>query len=83
MIGSDTKFDYFTLSTVYSTGIFNKEIKYLYQYIDLPADIEPTADPLIIPKVITESTPTNIILGVFDSQGTPVDPTSNKLKWIS
>jgi hypothetical protein len=75
------KFTYATISTVYSTGIFDPSIKYIYKYIDLPADE-------ILPPVVTppepeevDDRPERIILGVFGKNGNPIDPLSKIEYW--
>jgi hypothetical protein len=63
------KFTYVTVSTIYSTGIFDPTKDYFYKYIDLPADE-------ILPPVVTppepeevDDRPERIILGVFGKNG--------------
>lgn len=74
------------VSTVYSTGEFNPNVDYNYNYIDLPADegltdqnsdldLDEETDPYKKYK------PKTIILGIFDSRGTPLNPLS-KVKAI-
>lgn len=74
------------VSTVYSTGVFIPQLEYKYTYIDLPDDTEPidqsvdfdlndNGDPFDAFK------PKNIIFGIFDSKGVPLDP-NTKLKSI-
>ncbi len=69
------------VSTVYSTGVFRPEVNYKYTYIDLPPekeepeeevdlDLQDNGDPYEGFK------PKTIILGIFDSQGNPLDPNS-------
>ena len=77
---------YEILSTVYSTGNFIPEIEYKYTYIDLPPYQEPNdidvdlgldddGDPY------KKFKPKNLIFGIFDSKGVPLDPT-RKLKSV-
>lgn len=77
---------YEVISTVYSTGFFIPGIEYKYTYIDLPADTEPNdidvdlgldddGDPY------KKFKPKNIIFGIFDSSGAPLDP-NRKLKSV-
>jgi hypothetical protein len=81
-IGEDTKFDYITISTVYSTGVFKDDVKYNYRYIDIEEEPEPTIDPNES-VVESDKRPDVIILGVFDSSGSSVDPNQYKLSWIT
>jgi len=80
-IGGDTKFDYVTISSVYSTGIFKSDVNYQYQYIDIQEDPEPRKDPIEIDPEV-DKRPNIIILGVFDNKGKPVNPNDEKLSWI-
>lgn len=81
-ISGDTKFDYVTISTIYSTGIFKQDINYNYTFIDINEEDEPQKDPLTTEENISDQRPTNIILGVFDNNGKPVNPKDNRIKWI-
>ena len=74
-------FTYVTISTVYSTGIFDPTKDYFYRYIDLPADE-------ILPPVVTppepeevDDRPERIILGIFGKNGNPIDPLSKIEYW--
>jgi hypothetical protein len=73
------------IDVVYSNGIYDPKIDYLYTYIDLPAD-----DSAGGKKADTEEDeedpydkykPKRIILGIFDSKGVPMNPNS-KIKTI-
>jgi hypothetical protein len=66
------------VSTVYSTGVFKPDIEYKYIYIDLPPEKEK-------PEEVTDLNledddpynkykPERIILGIFRSDGTPLNP---------
>jgi hypothetical protein len=75
------KFTYATISTIYSTGIFDPTKDYKYKYIDLPADE-------VLPPVVTppepeevDDRPERIILGVFGKNGNPIDPLSKIEYW--
>lgn len=87
-ISGETKFDYVTISSVYSTGVFKNDVRYNYQYIDILEEDEPIKGPVdnsVVNselKMINDSLPNNIILGVFDISGNPVNPDSKKLSWI-
>ena len=78
-IGGEYAYDYVTVSTVYSTGQFDENVKYNYTYIDLPADPE-------LPPVVTATAseinkkPERIIFGIYDSSGTPINP-KDKLQY--
>ena len=73
--------DWQIISTVYSTGQFDPTVEYNYKYIDLPADDDLTNETSDLN--LDEETdpykkykPKTIILGIFDSKGTPLNPTS-------
>lgn len=82
-IGGDTKFDFVTISTIYSTGIFKNNVGYNYKYIDIQEDPDPTKDPLDTTQNEIDKRPNVIILGVFDDKGNPVNPNSTKLSWLT
>ena len=74
-------------STVYSTGIFDPGVDYLYSYVYLPDDEIPEEEPF----VPTEEPPINpydkykpekIILGLFRHNGIPMNP-KEKLKTVT
>jgi len=74
-------FTYVTISTIYSTGIFEPTENYIYKYIDIDSDQE-------LPefKTPTESTeidysPDRIVLGIFNKNGTAIDPNSKVQYW--
>jgi len=74
-------FTYVTVSTIYSTGIFKPTENYFYKYIDIEADQE-------LPEFITppedldiDNSPDKIILGIFNKNGTPIDPNSKLQYW--
>ena len=74
-------------STVYSTGIFDPAVDYLYSYVYLPEDetleeepFTPTEEPPINPY--DKYKPEKIILGVFRHNGIPMNP-KEKLKTIT
>ena len=68
------------VDVIYSTGMYDPKIEYIYTYVDLPADDnikgkkadeEPDdEDPYDKYK------PDRIIFGIFDSSGAPLDPMS-------
>jgi hypothetical protein len=66
------------VDVVYSTGMYDPKIDYLYTYIDLPADdgLEgKQADDEAEPEDPYEKyKPKRIILGIFDSKGVPLNP---------
>jgi hypothetical protein len=77
---NNIQFTYVTISTIYSTGVFDEKADYLYKYIDIEAD-----EPL--PEVVTppeppepDLRPERIIFGIFKNDGTPMDP-SEKIKY--
>ena len=68
------------LSTVYSTGLFDPSVDYLYSYNILPPD-EEVANNLAIDNTNNEPDnpydkykPKKILLGIFKSDGTPLNP---------
>ena len=78
------EFVFATISTIYSTGIFNPEINYRYQYIDLPDDLEPEEEktPLVDEdEERNKDLPDRIILGIFDKNGIPFNPTDKIKYW--
>lgn len=73
---SDSRWE--VLSTVYSTGVFIPSVQYKYTYIDLPeqkAKPEETAElNLEDDDPYNKYKPERIILGIFRSDGTPLNP---------
>lgn len=67
------------VSTVYSTGIYNPNLEYDYQYINLPAD-ETTPDVPIDDIDLSNGDPfekfkpKSIIFGIYNSKGESIDP---------
>ncbi len=74
------------VSAVYSTGVYIPGIDYQYTYIDLPPDEKlPDANVdlnLEDDDIYDKYKPEKIILGVFKSDGTPLDP-NELLKTVS
>lgn len=74
------------VSAVYSTGTFIPGINYKYTYIDLPPSSELPEEQsdlnLEDDDPYNKYKPEKIILGIFKSDGTPLDP-SEKIKTIS
>jgi len=72
------------ISEVYSNGYFDPNIKYDYTYIDLTED-EVAIPEAIEPEVTVDDDlkdkPNNIILGVYDSNGNPIDPVGD-MAWV-
>ena len=67
------------ISTVYSTGVFIPQIEYKYKYIDLPAYEKPKDAPVDLGldddgDPYSKYKPKNIIFGIFDSKGIPLNP---------
>ena len=67
------------ISTVYSTGVFIPQIEYKYKYIDLPAYEKPKDAPVDLGldddgDPYSKYKPKNIIFGIFDSKGVPLNP---------
>lgn len=75
------RYIYATVSTVYSTGQFDKNVKYEYHYIDIEDDIDPIDSPLDPEPIIEDLSPDRIILGFFDSTGSTIDPKSKIKFW--
>ena len=72
------------LSTVYSTGVFEPNVDYIYTYINLPGDEPlPEVDPVQIDDTdpYDNYKPKSIIFGIYNSKGEVVDP-SEYLKTI-
>ena len=74
-------FTYATISTIYSTGIFDPNVNYTYKYVDIDSDQE-------LPEFITppeepeiDYTPDRIVLGIFNKNGTAIDPNSKVQYW--
>lgn len=66
------------VSTVYSTGVFKSDVEYKYIYVDLPPDKE-TPEELSDLNLEDDDPygkykPEKIILGVFKSNGSPLNP---------
>ena len=77
------------VSTSYSTGDFDPSVEYIYSYVYLPEDEQPGDAPYQeeAPTTLDENPydkykPKRIILGVFKSDGTPLNP-KEKLKTVS
>jgi hypothetical protein len=67
------------VSTVYSTGVFIPGVNYNYKYIDLPDPKKISDDPVDLGldddgDPYSNYKPNNIILGIFDSKGVPLNP---------
>jgi hypothetical protein len=67
------------ISTVYSTGVFIPQLSYKYKYIDLPAYEDPKDAPVDLGldddgDPYSKYKPQNIIFGIFDSMGVPLNP---------
>ena len=79
-VGGDYTYDYVTVSVAYSTGAFDKNVNYVYKYIDIPDEREPS--PIVSATQSPESNlkPERIIFGIFDSSGSPINP-KDKLKY--
>lgn len=74
------------ISTIYSTGQFDPSVEYNYEYINLPSDeeIKPENSDLNLNEETDpykKYKPKTIILGIFDSKGSPLNPLS-KVKSI-
>lgn len=67
------------ISTVYSTGAFVPGANYNYKYIDLPAYKDPKEEDVDLGleddgDPYSKFKPKNIIFGIFDSKGIPLNP---------
>jgi hypothetical protein len=66
------------VSTVYSTGVFKPDVEYKYIYVDLPAEKEKPEEVsdlnLEDDDPYNKYKPEKIILGIFRSDGTPLNP---------
>lgn len=70
------------VSVKYSTGLYDPNVDYLYEYINLPTDPEKQPDvPEDDKDPYDKYKPKRIIFGIFDSKGVPLDP-NTKLKTI-
>lgn len=77
----DLNFTYVTISTVYSTGVFQSNTDYLYKYVDIGSDeklpeFETPPEP---PE--PDLRPNRIILGIYKSDGTPLNPREKIRYW--
>jgi hypothetical protein len=74
------------ISTVYSTGEFDPNIEYNYQYIDLPKEETKNDEDYNLnldnSDIYKKYKPKNIVLGIFDSDGKPLNP-RDKIKSYS
>ena len=76
------------ISSFYSTGDFDPTVEYLYTYNILPPDQEPDSNNNLTPEVVEDDNPYDkykpkkIILGIFKSDGTPLNP-NEAIKTIS
>lgn len=84
--GKSDNINWEVVSTVYSTGTFIPGVNYKYTYIDLPPDSELPNEQsdlnLEDDDPYNKYKPEKIILGVFKSDGTPLDP-KEKIKTVS
>lgn len=67
------------VSTIYSTGVFIPGVNYNYKYIDLPESKKPNGEPVDLGldddgDPYSKFKPKNIIFGIFDSKGIPLNP---------
>lgn len=67
------------VSTIYSTGVFIPGVNYNYKYIDLPESKKPNSEPVDLGldddgDPYSKFKPKNIIFGIFDSKGIPLNP---------
>lgn len=67
------------VSTIYSTGVFIPGVNYNYKYIDLPESKKPNDEPVDLGldddgDPYSKFKPKNIIFGIFDSKGIPLNP---------
>lgn len=69
----DFEYDYVTVSVAYSTGTFKTNVEYNIEYIDL-FDEDPPLPIVDIPEEEADNLPDSIVLGIFDSNGTPINP---------
>ncbi len=77
----DLNFTYVTISTVYSTGVFQSNTDYLYKYVDIGSDeklpeFETPPEP---PE--PDLRPNRIVLGIYKSDGTPLNPREKIKYW--
>ncbi len=84
--GASDNVNWEVVSAVYSTGRFIPEVEYKYTYIDLPPteklkEEQPDLN-LENDDPYDKHKPEKIILGIFKSDGTPLDPLE-KLKTVS
>ncbi len=73
-------YGYATVSTIFSTGQFDPNVDYLYKYIDIDEDIEPSPDPIINDGIDDDNRPDRIIIGIFDVDGNLINP-KDKIKY--
>ena len=75
---TDGNYTYVTISTVYSTGLYENFVNYTYQYIDLPPKqiLSPITTTPSVPESVSrlQTLPEIIILGLFNSKGQPINP---------
>lgn len=66
------------VSTVYSTGVFKSDVEYKYIYVDLPPERETPEElsdlNLEDDDPYSKYKPEKIILGIFKSDGSPLNP---------
>jgi len=66
------------VSTVYSTGVFKPDVQYKYIYVDLPSEKEKPEEVsdlnLEDDDPYNKYKPEKIILGIFKSDGSPLNP---------
>jgi len=79
---NDQKYDYITISTIYSTGQFNPYSNYTYRYIDIDdVQVFPQIPEDDKDKDYDDIKPEKIIFGIYDTDGNPVDPRSKIEYW--
>lgn len=74
-------YTYVTISSVYSTLVYDSKVNYKYTFIDIPMDIEtPTTKEAI--DVFSNKKPERIILGIYDINGYPINPSDYEMEWV-
>lgn len=68
------------ISTIYSTIEFIPNVNYKYSYIDLPSDEQSDNIKKQSPEAEIDHKPEIIVLGVYDSNGVPLNP--NTTPWL-
>jgi hypothetical protein len=78
---SNLTFTFVTISTVYSTGVFDIGTEYLYKYYDIESDQDLAEIVTPPPPPEPDPAPNRVIFGIYRADGTPMNPTEKIKYW--